>query len=147
MIRCRRTHLEFRAGQRGYRWEDVAACIVADDGAMITVDENHPSYPRASRPPVVSSGGPGTELKSLLKDWLGVIATPTCPCNAHARQMDLWGPDECERRIEEIVDWLGQEAGRRKLPFVRYAARKMVLLAISRARKAAALVPGGDINP
>lgn len=106
---------------------------------------NSRAVSRATVAPPAS--GPGTELKAILKDWLGVTATPTCPCNAHAIQMDMWGPDECERRIEEIVDWLGEEAGRRKVPFVRFAAKKMVLLAISRARKAAAIAPGGDINP
>lgn len=45
---------------------------------------------------------PGKELKALLKQ-LGIKATENCPCNAHAAQMDAWGPDECERRIDEIA--------------------------------------------
>lgn len=86
------------------------------------------------RPP---QGGPGTELKKLLK-LVGITATPTCPCNARAAQMDFWGPDECEKRLDEIVDWLGEEAGKRRLPFVRMAATQVVRLAIRRARNAAA---------
>lgn len=81
--------------------------------------------------------GPGTELKKLLR-LVGITATPTCPCNARAAQMDAWGPDECETRLDEIVDWLREEAGRRRLPFSATVARQVVLLAIRRARKAAA---------
>jgi hypothetical protein len=47
MIRCHRRHLEERCRQRGYTLEQVAACIVSQDGDQITVDEKHPAYPRA----------------------------------------------------------------------------------------------------
>lgn len=91
----------------------------------------------APQPPAPTHG-PGTELKALLKDWLGIEATSNCSCNARARQMDEWGPDECERRIPEIVGWLEEQARARKLPFVRFAAEQAIKLAIRRARKAAA---------
>jgi hypothetical protein len=52
--------------------------------------------------------------------------------------MDRWGADECERRLDEIVGWLRDEAARRSLPFVELIARQVVLLAIRRARNAAA---------
>jgi hypothetical protein len=87
-------------------------------------------------PPAPS--GPGTELKALLKDWLGIQASPNCSCNARARQMDEWGPDLCEQNLPTIVDWLGEQAAARKLPFVRFAAEQAVKLAIRRARKKAA---------
>ena len=89
-------------------------------------------------PTQASQSGPGFQLKKLLKDWLGITASPNCSCNAHARQMDEWGPDECERRLPEIVGWLEEQARARKLPFVRFAAEQAVKLAIRRARKAAA---------
>ena len=78
--------------------------------------------------------GPGTELKAMLS-WLVITPTPTCSCNQRAIQMDFWGADECERRKEEILGWLKEEAQKRSLPFVEPAARKMVEWAISRARK------------
>ena len=78
--------------------------------------------------------GPGTQLKSLLK-LIGIVASPTCPCNAKAKIMDDWGVDECEKRIPEILDWLEKEARSRKLPFIKFAAEKIVKLAINRARK------------
>ncbi len=112
------------------------------DDVWVEVDTNHPAYPRVrpATPPhaaveyVPPAIGPGTELKGLLK-LIGITSSPTCSCNARAKQMDEWGPDECERRMPEILAWLEQEATRRGLPFVRFAAEQAVKLAIRRARK------------
>jgi len=82
-------------------------------------------------------GGPGTELKALLK-VIGITSSPTCSCNARAKTMDSWGPDECEARLPEIVGWLEEESRKRNLPFVRFAAEQVVKLAIRRARRSAA---------
>lgn len=47
MIRCRPHHLKIRAIERGYTWAEVAPCIVErHDNGEITVDPNHPAYPR-----------------------------------------------------------------------------------------------------
>jgi hypothetical protein len=96
-----------------------------------------PVPPVPVEPPATATTGPGTELKKLLR-LVGITATPTCPCNARAAQMDIWGADECQQRLDEIVGWLREEAGRRHLPFSATAARQVVLLAIRRARKTAA---------
>ena len=116
-------------------------CVVSQDGDQWTIDESHPAYPLVDRkhsqpPPAAPSpaGGPGTELKGLLK-LIGITSSPNCSCNARAKQMDEWGPDECERRMPEILAWLEQEATRRGLLFVRFAAEQAVKLAIRRARK------------
>ena len=77
--------------------------------------------------------GPGTELKMLLTK-LGIDSQPGCKCNQRAAVMDIEGPDWCERHLEEICDWMAEEANKRKLPFVRWAARMMVKRAISKAR-------------
>lgn len=89
------------------------------------------------RPLPQPASGPGTELKALLKDWLGIVASPNCSCNARARQMDEWGPDICEQNLPTIVQWLEEQAAARKLPFVRFAGEQAVKLAIRRARKKA----------
>jgi hypothetical protein len=78
--------------------------------------------------------GPGTELKKLISK-VGIKPSPGCQCNSHAVQMNLWGPDECERKIDLIVGWLREEATRRRLPFVDTLARMLVKRAISNARK------------
>lgn len=142
MIACHKKHLIARCRERGYTLDEVRACIVSEDGDQITVDEHHPAYPRkpkaeltktqALEPPKQS--GPGTELKKLLKT-IGITASPNCSCNARAKKMDEWGPDECEKRIDEIVGWLKEEATKRKLPFIDYAGRIIVKKAIKNARK------------
>ena len=159
MISGHRKFFEFRLRERGYTVDEVRPCIVSEDGDMIIVDEMHPAYPRVPKPGLVPhkqkpspappaapesqpqqppAAGPGTELKAILKDWLGVQASPNCSCNARARQMDEWGPDLCEQNLPTIVGWLEEQAKARNLPFVRFAGEQAVKLAIRRARKKAA---------
>jgi hypothetical protein len=149
-----------RCRQRGYAFEDCAACIVS-----ITVDETHPAYPAALAPedvqqhlvasiekriasktsekepqPEHQSRGPGTELKKLLAK-IGIVATQNCSCNSRARRMDeeeAKEPGWCEAHLDEIVGWLREEAEKRKLPFVDMAGRMLVRRAIRNARRAAA---------
>jgi hypothetical protein len=79
----------------------------------------------------------GTELKALLKDWLGIEATPTCSCNAMARKMDSLGPEWCrsDDGMAEILGVMRDEHGKRNtiLPWSDIAARQLVLLACRRA--------------
>jgi hypothetical protein len=79
---------------------------------------------------------PGTALKAVLS-WLRIDVGQGCACRDRAAQMDRWGCDESERRIEQIVGWLREEAGKRKLPFLDAAGRMLVRRAIRNARKAA----------
>lgn len=147
MITAHYRHLVARCQQRGYTLDEVMPCVVAQDGDQWTIDVDHPAYPKTPRqspaavpppPPMPPTSGPGTELKALLKDWLGIQASPNCSCNARARQMDEWGPDLCEENLPTILQWLEEQATARKLPFVRFAAEQAVKLAIRRARKKAA---------
>lgn len=79
--------------------------------------------------------GPGTELKRLLAAWFGITSSKGCRCEARAHRMNLWGCEGCEQRLDTIVGWLKEEAGRRGLPFVRPAAVALVRAAIRSARK------------
>jgi glycosyltransferase involved in cell wall biosynthesis len=78
--------------------------------------------------------GPGTELKRLLKR-IGIEATPNCSCNKRANEMDWQGIEWCEEHIEEIVDWMGGEAKKRGLPYIRIAGKSIANMAIRRAKK------------
>lgn len=49
--------------------------------------------------------------------------------------MDEWGPDGCEGREEEIVRHLREAAEERGLPFVDFAGRTLLRLAIAAARR------------
>ena len=135
MITGRRSFFESRCNERGYTLDEVRPCIVSEDGDSITVDENHPAYPHA-RPG--RGPGPGAELKSLLKDWLGITSSPTCSCNAMAKKMDANGPDwsESAAGLAEILAVMKKEHGRRKtiLPWSDTAASMLVKLACRRAR-------------
>ncbi len=85
---------------------------------------------------------PGDELRKLLSG-LGIKASGKCRCHAVAAQMNAWGPDECERRIEEIVDAMDAEAKTRGwlrvVPFRKLGARRLVRVAIRNSRRAAGI--------
>ena len=110
--------------QRSECWDRVLSYYL-DRSAM---SQQKPKMPAAL-------DGPGAQLKAVLRDWLGITATPTCSCNARARTMDANGCDWCEEHLDEIVGWLREEAGKRKLPFLDAAGRVLVRRAIRNARK------------
>jgi hypothetical protein len=66
MINCRTKDLEFRCRQRGYTFDEVRPCIVSEDGDRITVDVDHPAYPREPKPgfvpPKPQRPAPATDL-------------------------------------------------------------------------------------
>lgn len=85
-----RTHPEWR----------FAFHTSADNG-LVVIGKGLPEPAKIEDP----GFGPGTELKGLL-EAIGVKSDPSCDCNARAAQMNVWGPDECRKRREEIVGWL-----------------------------------------
>ena len=52
MIACRLAHLQARCRERGYTLDEVRGCIVSQDGDRLTVDVDHPAYPRQRKPGV-----------------------------------------------------------------------------------------------
>ena len=109
-----------------------ASSPVSEDFIAIAQED----YVRLRDEFVLRAGGPGTELKKLLRAW-GIVAKPNCSCNRRARMMDEKGVEWCEANIDEIVGWLREEATKRKLPFVDLAGRLLVKRAIRNARRAA----------
>ena len=99
-------------------------------------DDPCPNYTPASvGEPIVFGagpipGGPGTELKLLLRLG-GIVASPTCSCNARAAQMDAWGEWECLTRLPEICGWLREEAEKRDLWFFAPAGMALISAAIA----------------
>ena len=136
LVRCHVRHLEARCRERGYTLSQVAACIVERDGDQLLVDTSHEAYPRDYAPGFTPrpSSGPGTELKKLL-GRIGITASPTCSCNARARQMDAFGCEWCEQNTDTITGWLREEAAKRRLPFLDAVGKLLVRRAISNARK------------
>jgi len=81
--------------------------------------------------------GPGTELKKLLSR-IGIQSKNGCGCSDKARHIDymeIIEPGWAEKNVELIVDYLEEEAKKRKLPFLRAGAKVLVKLAIRRAKK------------
>lgn len=130
MKRFRLETLELAAARRpsGYK-DDVLSHGVVVDGWVEISDESH----AALREKYAPSAGPGTELKKLLA-LFGIHPDGDCPCNKYATQMNLWGPDECIARIDEICGWLQDAARERGLPFAAPLARTLVRRAVRNAR-------------
>jgi hypothetical protein len=155
LYKCYKNQLIKRCQQRGYTFAEVANCVLYEEQDQLIVDTSHEDYPMLPKepeseyeeiidtttPPIkkistntTSNGGAGTELKKLLKK-VGITASPTCSCNAKARTMDENGIEWCENNINTIVNWLKEEATKRKLPFVEIAGRLLVKRAIRNAKK------------
>jgi hypothetical protein len=116
----------------GYLDEVRSRAVEITEKFVIVSDEAHAELAAKYSP----AEGPGTELKRLLS-LIGITAGENCSCNKHARIMNAWGADECERRVEEIVGWLREEATKRGLPFFAAAGRMVVRRAIAAARRSA----------
>jgi hypothetical protein len=121
--------------------------LEAEDFARLR--REYASQPRKAHPapqPPAPSHGPGTELKALLKDWLGIESSPTCSCNKMAAKMNAAGPDWCETDagLAEILGVMRAEHGKRwadggtRLPWSDFGATQLVRLACRRARAKAA---------
>jgi hypothetical protein len=138
MITCDKKFLFARCAERGYKVSQVMPCVVSKKGDEWTIDENHPAYPRPRevkpKPPAVPPPprGAGTAMKGMLKR-IGITSSPTCRCNARARDMDAKGLQWCRDNIETISGWLREEAEKRKLPYVELAGKTLIRLAIRRA--------------
>jgi hypothetical protein len=154
-MRLLRRHVEARARERGHDLASIEPCFVSQyDNGWWEVDVDHPAYPRTPKPGFVPPRskqaepphGPGTELKALLKDWLGIESSPTCSCNKMAAKMNAAGPDWCETDagLTEILGVMRAEhakrrdAGETRLPWTDFGATQLVKLACRRARAKAA---------
>ena len=119
---------------------DVVEEIRASKNDLIEITKNKSYQPQKLRlspqADVVqsSTGGVGTEIKKILARF-GITATPNCSCNRNAKLADQWGPDECEKRADEIIGWMRAEATKRRLPFFDPVGRMILRRAIRAARK------------
>lgn len=121
------------------------------DGILVCRACRQPYKGKASNPKrncrarsgVNSPPGPGSHLLRLLRvaHW---FAGKSCGCEAYAAQMNLWGPDKCEKRIQEIVSHLVGQADKfvisNLLPHETKAsvARAAVIEAIRQSRESLA---------
>lgn len=73
-------------------------------------------------------GGPGTELKRLLKH-LGVVSDSNCDCDWHVVEMDYWGSEKCRLEINTILGWLKESATKKEWPWNEKIVHTLILLA------------------
>lgn len=78
----------------------------------------------------------GSELSKLLK-LIRIEPTPDCKCIKRAKTMDVRGCQWCRDNLDTIDGWLREEATRRGLPYSSFVGKRLVMLAIKRAEKAA----------
>lgn len=78
--------------------------------------------------------GPGTILSGML-EAVGIKSAPNCSCKQRAVRMNAMGNDWCEENMSEILDWLSEEAKKRRLPFIKTAAKLIVQRAIKKSRR------------
>lgn len=104
-----------RFDRKGERWVCPACGLDVPAYGDSPPAANCGAHPREE--PALAPLGPGTHLHAILAEF-GIKPRSDCKCNAHAAQMDAWGPDECERRREEIVAWLVEATD--ELPVARW---------------------------
>ena len=90
---------------------------------------------RQCRTPVPTTCGPGCQLRRTLS-WWRIRDDGSCGCTEYAAQMDAWGPDGCEARIDQIVAHLVEEAGKRSV-FLGAVPSAAVTIVVRRAIDAA----------
>ena len=81
---------------------------------------------------VQQSYGPGTELARLVS-WFK-FSNKKCKCAARIQKMNMWGPDECEKRKPTIIRWLRHSAYLNNVPYVHKVAVTLIDRAIKNAR-------------
>lgn len=90
MIVCQRRHLQQRAAERGYTWEQVEPCIVIKDGDTITVDETHPAYPHA-KPGLGDMVASGLSAVGITKQRVSAIVGGDCGCQKRQEALNALG--------------------------------------------------------
>ena len=85
----------------------------------------------------IVNNGAGSELKAIFTSF-HIYPDGDCNCEAIANEMDQRGPDWCEENVESLIDQIEAESKKRrwaKYIFSRIVARRMIRLAIKRARR------------
>ena len=91
MITCRLSHLADRCRERGYTLDEVAPCIVSQDGDTITVDETHAAYPRA-KPGLGDYVAAGLSAVGITPERVSaVLGAKDCGCKKRQAKLNELG--------------------------------------------------------
>ena len=115
----------------GYEQALVSAAIASDERSVTIT---RATYDRL-RLEFALTCGPGCQLRQTLS-WWRIRDDGSCGCTEYAAQMDAWGPDGCEARIDEIVAHLVEQAAKRSV-FLGAVPSAAVVILVRRAIDAA----------
>lgn len=96
MITCNIKYLQARCDERGYSLEEVQECIVSRDGDNVTIDINHPSYPKVPKPGFEKSKKEVLDTPSFLEKAKNFAKAAT---QHVASGMPIASDEEIERRF------------------------------------------------
>lgn len=118
----------------GYLEEVLSKAEKIEDGWVYITADEYADLKEKYSPDEHPLEGPGKELHNILARF-GLTFSKGCKCRSRMIQMNKWGAEGCESRIEEIVEWLAEEAAARNLPYLKAAGRFLVHMAIRKAKK------------
>ena len=131
-VRLSRKAISQFAAKRKPGYESaLLSSAVASDEQSVTI--TRADYDRL-RDAFALPCGPGCQLRRTLS-WF-VRDDGKCGCTEYAAQMDAWGPDGCEERMDEIVAHLVEQAAKRSV-FLGAASSAAVVIVVRRAIDAA----------
>jgi hypothetical protein len=79
-----------KAAKRGYTLDQVSACIVSDDGMVVTVDETHPAYPHA-KPGLGDMVAAGLAAVGITKERVSRLIGQPCGCDKRQAALNKLG--------------------------------------------------------
>lgn len=85
--------------------------------------------------------GVGTRVKNKMA-VLGIRGGKSCSCDAVAAEMDLGGPAWVRENIEYVLGKMESNAAKKRLPFIKHAAKWLVLLC---CREEEAAIARGEV--
>lgn len=149
MKTIKKEQFEVAMRQRGYTLAEISECIVSENGDTITINEQHPVYPKTAKPGAITDEqireqqskrqnpiGAGTFLSKML-DQIDAKVALSVNCVTQLQVMNAHGNDWCEQNIALITDFLQNAAHKRNLPISNIECEQMVKTAICLSRIAA----------
>ena len=143
LVKIKLQHLADLCIKHDYSFEECYQSVVdKSENDILTMDTVHKNFPHTLKEAAHAAElkkvdglaptvpGVGTEMKTLLSDYLGIKTNASCKCNQRANEMNAKGVDWCEANKDLIVSWLQEETKRRKMPFIKTAAITLINIAI-----------------
>ena len=127
--------------------ESYKSVVGRDKNDLLTMDTASESFPHvlkeaATKDQLEKLGkqlsigdGVGTELKSLLSNYLGIQTTAGCSCLKRAKEMNVKGVEWCALNKDLIAEWLREESKKKRMPFVKAVALTLITVAIWKYRR------------